>query len=368
MKNLAHPQCKFVGVGFIRPALTGVINVAPTKKGNFYTMNIILVIILLFSQPVLCFAESAAKAVRKGNQLYKEKKYDEAIKNYNEAQITMPDSEVVNFDTGAALYKKGDYEKAMDSFIKGLTTEDPALESKANYNIGNSKYRQAELKENTELEVAIALCREALDYYKRAIELNEKDKDAKYNHEFVEKKLKTLLEKQKQSKEQRAKGKEQEEKKQQQKDKKDKEKEEQKKKQQQDQKKQQEKQQKQKGKGEEKRKELEKSKEKKKEEEKKKQQQKDKEKEEKKQQEEKQKQKEQEQKKKQEKDKTGAKPGEKKEEKQPGEAGAAKARVKPKEMSEEEARMLLQAYGQEEAKDTRDKRKSHYYPEVLKDW
>lgn len=292
--------------------------------------NIILAILFLFSQPVLCFAESAAKAVRKGNRLYKEKKYDEAIKNYNEAQITMPDSEVVNFDTGAALYKKGDYEKAVDSFTKGLTTEDPALESKANYNIGNSKYRQAELKENTELEAAIALCREALDYYKRAIELNKKDKDAKYNHEFVEKKLKTLLDKLKRQQEQKKKQEKQKEK-----QKKDKQKQKQEKKQ--------------------------------------KQQQKDKEKEEKKQQEkkqqeEKQKQKEQEQKKKQEKDKTGAKPGEKKQEKRPGEAGAAKARVKPKEMSEEEARMLLQAYGQEEAKDTRDKRKSHYYPEVLKDW
>ena len=261
--------------------------------------NIILAILFLFSQPVLCFAESAAKAVRKGNRLYKEKKYDEAIKNYNEAQIAKPDSDIVNFDTGAALYKKGDYEKAVDSFTKGLTTKDPALESKANYNIGNSKYRQAELKENTELETAITLCREALDYYKRAIELNEKDKDAKYNHEFVEKKLKTLLDKQKKDKQKQ-------------------------------------------------------KQEKKQEKEKQKQQQKDKEKEE--------------QKKQQEKDKTGAKPGEKKKEKQPDEAEAAKAQAKPKEMSEEEARMLLKAYGQEEARDTKDKRKSPYYPKVLKDW
>ena len=37
--NLAHLQCESVGVGFIRPETTGVINVAPTI-GNSYAFKL----------------------------------------------------------------------------------------------------------------------------------------------------------------------------------------------------------------------------------------------------------------------------------------------------------------------------------------
>jgi tetratricopeptide (TPR) repeat protein len=145
-----------------------------------------------------CLADSSVKAVRSGNQLYKQKKFDQALKKYNEALLEYPTSDVINFNAGAALYKKEDYQKAIESFTKALTTDNPELEARANYNIGNSKYRLGKLKENTDLAGAISLFRESLDYYKRAIELDEKDKDAKYNHELVERQLKAFLDKLKQ--------------------------------------------------------------------------------------------------------------------------------------------------------------------------
>jgi len=45
------------------------------------------------------------------------------------------------------------------------------------------------------LQKAINFYREALDYYKRSIDLNPHEINAKYNHEFVEKELKALLDK-----------------------------------------------------------------------------------------------------------------------------------------------------------------------------
>jgi len=50
---------------------------------------------------------------------------------------------------------------------KAVPQSDTELESKIYYNIGNSKYRQGNL-------------RESLDYYKKALELNPKDDDARY--------------------------------------------------------------------------------------------------------------------------------------------------------------------------------------------
>ena len=141
------------------------------------------------------FAEDSAGMVNKANSLYRQKKYDQAIKLYNEAQIKSPDSAQIIYNIGIAQYKKEDYALAVSSFEKATATKDKILESKANFNIANAKYKLGKLKENTELKETVDLLRQSLDYYKRAIELNAKDADARINHELVEKELKILLDK-----------------------------------------------------------------------------------------------------------------------------------------------------------------------------
>jgi len=144
------------------------------------------------------FAEDSSGLVDKANNLYRQNKYDEALKLYNEAQIKSPDSAQIVYNIGIAQYKKGDYALAVASFEKATASRDKSLESKANFNIANAKYKLGKLKENTELKETISLLRQSLDYYKRAIELNSKDEDARINHELVEKELKSLLDKLKQ--------------------------------------------------------------------------------------------------------------------------------------------------------------------------
>lgn len=172
---------------------------------KFVICNLLLVTVYLSLFTCSAFAESSASLVKNANKFYKNKKYDNALKEYNRALTKYPDSAIINFDIGAAQYKKGDYEKALSSFTKALTSENRKLEAKANYNIGNCKYKQAALKENTDLSSAVSLLRDSLDYYKRAIELDEESKNAKFNHEFVEKKLKVLLDKLKKQRKEREK-------------------------------------------------------------------------------------------------------------------------------------------------------------------
>jgi Ca-activated chloride channel family protein len=159
---------------------------------------------LFFTLCPLRFAlcADAPASVKEGNNLYRQGKYDEALKYYNEAEAEESNSDVVSFNKGAAFYRKGDYQKAMEAFNKALLSDNPGIEEKAAYNIGNSKYRLGELKKNTDLASAVNFYRQALDYYKRAIELNQNNTDAKYNYEFVEKELKILLDKLKQKQEQ----------------------------------------------------------------------------------------------------------------------------------------------------------------------
>jgi len=136
---------------------------------------------------------SSAGDIREGNKLYKQEKYGEAADRYNQALKQAPDSDIAHFNLGDALYKKGQYKEAIDAFTKALSTENKALEAKAIYNLANTKYKLGSQAADSDLNSAISMYREALDYYKRAIEMKEGDKDAKYNHELVEKKLKVLL-------------------------------------------------------------------------------------------------------------------------------------------------------------------------------
>lgn len=151
-------------------------------------------VFLLFFYHLPAFA-SPASAVREGNKFYHQGEYDEALNKYNEAKSEAPDSDIVNFDLGTALYKKGRYQDAVDSFTKAVVTKDKKLEAKTTYNIANSKYKLGAQQENADTNSAVTLYRESLDYYKRTMELDKNDKDAKYNHDLVEKRLKALLEK-----------------------------------------------------------------------------------------------------------------------------------------------------------------------------
>lgn len=146
-----------------------------------------------------CFAASGAeKSVKEANMLYRRGKLDQALQKYGEAGVALPDSDIVNFNIGAVWYKKEDYQKAADSFSKALTSMDKKVEADALYNLGNCKYKLGKLKESADLSSAVGLLRESLDYYKRAVEVDQKNDDARFNHEFVERELKVLQDKLKQ--------------------------------------------------------------------------------------------------------------------------------------------------------------------------
>jgi len=138
------------------------------------------------------FAASAKGSVHKGNVLYEKEDFKNALEKYNDALGRMPDSDVANYNAGLAHYRLGDYVKAEQTFTKALVSEDKALEEKALYNIGNLKYRQGEKIVGSDPEGTVRFYKESLDHYKRAMELDEKDTDARFNYEFVKKKLEEL--------------------------------------------------------------------------------------------------------------------------------------------------------------------------------
>ena len=120
---------------------------------------------------------------RKGNKLYERGQYDEALKVYKDAQLESPESPQLHYNIGNALYKKRKFKEATEEYQKALRSDQPLLQEGAFNNLGNSAYRQGKLTD-------------AIQYYEKALQLKPDDVDAKYNLEFVRKKLKEMAQKQ----------------------------------------------------------------------------------------------------------------------------------------------------------------------------
>ena len=135
---------------------------------------------------VLAFSAVNAAGIKgrvdSGNKMYKKENYEGALSKYQDAQIDEPENPILHFNTGDALYKSEKYEDAIKSYEKASYSKDIELQAKSYYNIGNSLYKSGKMPES-------------IQYYQKCLELNPKDQDAKYNIEFVRKKIKEQMDK-----------------------------------------------------------------------------------------------------------------------------------------------------------------------------
>lgn len=109
---------------------------------------------------------------REGNRLYGEGRFAEAHEKYLEALLEAPDSPIIRFNDGSALYQGENYESALESFRAAVESGDPEVAADAWYNLGNTLYRQGALPES-------------LEAFKQALRTNPADTDAKHNLERV---------------------------------------------------------------------------------------------------------------------------------------------------------------------------------------
>ncbi|HEV8337350.1 MAG TPA: tetratricopeptide repeat protein [Candidatus Polarisedimenticolia bacterium] len=119
-----------------------------------------------------CVFAGARSKNEEGNHLYGQRKYDEALKRYTEAQIEAPDAPQLHYNLGNVLFRKGEVEKARDEYRRALAAADPSLDPRAVYNLGNTFFSQDQFKE-------------AIAAYQRTLKLKPSDRDAKKNLELA---------------------------------------------------------------------------------------------------------------------------------------------------------------------------------------
>jgi len=132
---------------------------------------------------------------RRGNAMYRAEQYVDAANLYREALLDVQSdgpgsthSGLLN-NLGASLFKQGDYEQAISAFTGAARMASKTGDGvRATYNAGNAAAMQEELET-------------ALDMYTRALLADPSNEDAKFNYEFVKRKLKEQQEQEQQQSE-----------------------------------------------------------------------------------------------------------------------------------------------------------------------
>ena len=112
----------------------------------------------------------------KGQKLFEEEKYGEAREYYESILEKRDKDKAALFGIGSSAYYQNDIEGALNSFRNTLDAEDDQLKSKSYYNLARI------LQDKNELEKSLAL-------YRRSLELDPTDFDAKVNYELLKRQI-----------------------------------------------------------------------------------------------------------------------------------------------------------------------------------
>lgn len=113
--------------------------------------------------------------VEKGNRSYESKDSKKALEHYKEAEKHAPDEkkmQMLEFNKGDAHYQLGNYDVAIDKFNNSISSDNPDIQKKAMFNIGNSYLKQKKYKE-------------AAESFVKALEIDPGYEKAKKNLEYL---------------------------------------------------------------------------------------------------------------------------------------------------------------------------------------
>ncbi len=168
----------------------------PNRLNRLDRFCLFVIITMVFFGTSLAFGDSFSSLSKKGNKAYmqaqeflqKGEKYkaaetwEKALKYYRDAEIEKPESPELSYNLGNVMYQQEKYPDALERYYKALSSDESGHQAQTYYNFGNTFYRSGKYPE-------------AIQAYQKSLELDPDDEDAKYNLEFVRKKMKEMLDK-----------------------------------------------------------------------------------------------------------------------------------------------------------------------------
>ncbi len=141
-------------------------------------MKRFVLMMLVFFQASLLFAQKEKGYIHKGNKLYEAGKFKEAEENYRKSAGAKSKLPAGNFNLGDALYKQKKFTDAAGKFTEiASSAKNKRLASGAYHNLGNSLFQEKKLEESIEA-------------YKKALRSNPNDDQTRYNLAYAQQMLK----------------------------------------------------------------------------------------------------------------------------------------------------------------------------------
>ena len=132
-----------------------------------------IALILMVGALVTAMKPTAARLNNRGNNDYARQAYEEALVDYQKAQIDRPELAEPYYNAANALYRRGAYAEALDQLQVALSfAADAELAEKGFFNLGNNFFNQEQMEA-------------AVSAFKEALLRNPADADAKYNLELA---------------------------------------------------------------------------------------------------------------------------------------------------------------------------------------
>lgn len=149
------------------------------KPFFLYSFQLLFITLIFWSFATnKVLADSVDSNIQAGIEDYRQQNFDQAEANFSKAQKEQPENPKLNYNLANSHYKNGQYEKALKSYGHATVQKaPPELQQNSLYNSGNALYRMGKHEES-------------IAAYKKVLEMNPRDMDAKFNLEFVREQLK----------------------------------------------------------------------------------------------------------------------------------------------------------------------------------
>ncbi|MGA7275500.1 MAG: VWA domain-containing protein, partial [Candidatus Udaeobacter sp.] len=145
-------------------------------------------------------ASTNAALPQSAEQAYQKGDFTKSQRDYAASVAKDPSKAELQFNTGSAAYKAGDYAQAASGFEKSLKTGQVPVQQNAYYNLGNTKYRLGQKTEKENPQETIKTWEEAVKSYDTALQIKADDADAKHNRDLVKRKIEQLKKQEEQKK------------------------------------------------------------------------------------------------------------------------------------------------------------------------
>lgn len=166
--------------------------------------TIVAAALWLIASPAAWSAPAGLQAYQAGDYEKARQLFEKRLQTEMNVPFLQPDAATLQFNAGTAAYRLKDYESAAGYFSRATLTEDPKIRSEAEFNLGNTLFRQGEGRKEDK-EKTKTDWKNAISKYEAALKLRPDYKEARENKERVEQLLKELEKKQEQEKQQQQK-------------------------------------------------------------------------------------------------------------------------------------------------------------------